>query len=125
MELHTNDISGIVGAVVLALLGIAFGFKKFLKGWNIETAENKVFTMLTGEIERMGKQNLQIATELNRLQLDIIALNSEIRKLTVENSKLHYEVITLNDQVETLKGIIATHNIVAACMPTGECFEKI
>jgi len=101
----------IVGTLGLALLATAYSLKKYLKGWNVLSAENSVINLLRDELDRMSNQNRDIATELNKLQVDLINLHKEIQSLTIENNRLYTQVNQLNHQVERLKNILGYHQI--------------
>jgi predicted nuclease with TOPRIM domain len=101
----------VLGTLGLALLAIAYSLKKYLKSWNNLSAENTVVTLLREELDRMSNQNVAIASELNKLQIDLINLHKEIQSLTIENNRLYAQVNQLNHQVERLKNILGYHQI--------------
>lgn len=111
MDDNIFETPQILGSIGVALLAIAYSIKKYLKGWNILSAENTVINLLREELDRMSNQNRDIATELNKLQLDLINLHKEIQSLTVENNRLYTQVNQLNFQVEKLKSILGYHQI--------------
>jgi predicted nuclease with TOPRIM domain len=111
MDADLFETPQIVGTLGVALLATAYSLKKYLKGWNLLSAENTVINLLREELDRMSSQNRDIASELNKLQLDLINLHKEIQILTVENNRLYTQVNQLNHQVERLKSILGYHQI--------------
>lgn len=111
MDDTISEAPKILGTVGVALLASAYALKKYLKGWNTISAENTVISLLREELDRMSNQNVSIATELNKLQHDLISLHREIQTLTVENNRLVSQVDQLNLQVERLKSILGYHQI--------------
>jgi cell division protein FtsB len=61
-----------------------------------------VVLLLREELERMSKQNAALATEMNKLQFEVIELNKSLGALTAENQRLHLEVNSLTQQVDRL-----------------------
>jgi cell division protein FtsB len=51
----------------------------------------------------MGQQNGLLATELNRLQQEMILLNAQLSQLCIENQHLQTEVVALTQEVNKFR----------------------
>ena len=101
-ESTSAAIAQYASGITVSLVAIAFGIQKLLKNWGATSAENKVVLLLREELERMSKQNAALATEMNKLQFEVIELNKSLGTLTAENQRLHLEVNSLTQQVDRL-----------------------
>lgn len=101
-----QDIAQIAVGGVLSLMALAYGIQKFFKGWREEDATGKVVTLLRTEIDRLSKQNAEIAKELNRFQTEIIGLNKSLIEMSRENARLHAEVKSLTEQITSLQSLL-------------------
>ena len=101
-ESTSAEIAQYASGITVSLVTIAFGIQKLLKNWSSNSAENKVVLLLREELERMSKQNAALATEMNKLQFEVIELNKSLGALTAENQRLHLEVNSLTQQVDRL-----------------------
>jgi predicted nuclease with TOPRIM domain len=101
-ESTSATIAQYASGITVSLVAIAFGIQKLLKNWGSNSAENKVVLLLREELERMSKQNAALATEMNKLQFEVIELNKSLGTLTAENQRLHLEVNSLTQQVDRL-----------------------
>lgn len=106
MTIETLSAGEVVTGLVLGILALAMGFQKFYNGWKSGEAESSVIEIMHEELERMGRQNMLLATELNKLQLEIVALNRELHKLNLENQRLHTEVVALTTEVSRLQTLL-------------------
>ena len=105
-ESTSATIAQYASGITVSLVAIAFGLQKLLKNWSSNSAENKVVSLLREELDRMGRQNALLATEMNKLQLEVIELNRSLGALTSENQRLHLEVNTLTQQVDRLQNTL-------------------
>ena len=101
-EAASAEIAQYASGITASLVAIAFGIQKLLKNWGSNSAEHKVVLLLREELERMSKQNAALATEMNKLQFEVIELNKSLGTLTAENQRLHLEVNSLTQQVDRL-----------------------
>jgi len=106
MYTDSSLIAQIAIGIVVGLAGVSLGLKKLLKGWKETSAESSLISIMHVEIERMAAQNSLLASELNKLQLEIITLTRELHNLTVENQKLNTEISQLREQIVTLKTLL-------------------
>jgi predicted nuclease with TOPRIM domain len=102
----TSVVVQTAGAIVLALITIAFSLQKLFKSWKETSTESSIMGVMHTELERMSKQNTLLSLELGKLQVEILNLNKELRTLTVENQRLHSEVATLTTEVNRLQSIL-------------------
>ena len=106
MGLESMSVGEIIAGLVLGILAVAMSFQKFYNGWKSGEAESSVIAIMHEELERMGKQNTLLATELNKLQIEIVTLNRELYKLNLENQRLHTEVVALTTEVSRLQNLL-------------------
>ncbi len=76
---------------------------KLLKDWKSTGAETSIITLMHTELERMSEQNGLLATELNRLQQEMIILNAQLAQLCIENQQLQTEVVALTEEVNKFR----------------------
>jgi hypothetical protein len=102
----TQSVPEWAAAAVVALAGIAIGFRRLVRINAVEKlaagradAENQVVALLRSELVRMSEQNGVLATELNTLQLRIVELSTQHQLMASVNAKL-------TAQVEELRGVI-------------------
>ena len=107
MGLDSMSIGEVATGLVLGILALAMGFQKFYNGWKGGEAESSIIAIMHEELERMGKQNTLLATELNKLQIEIVTLNRELYKLNLENQRLHTEVVALTTEVSRLQSLLS------------------
>ena len=105
-----SSIPELASAFVVGLLALTFGIQKLFKQWGSVSAENSVVSLMHGELERLSKQNTVLATELSKLQIEILSLNKELRTLSYENQSLHTEVATLTAEVSRLQTLLKKHS---------------
>jgi cell division protein FtsB len=79
------------------------GIQKLLKDWKSTHAETSVITLMHTELERMSQQNGVLATELHRLQQEMIILNAQLSQLCIENQQLQTEVVALTEEVNKFR----------------------
>lgn len=103
----TTSLAQILGGIAASFLVVILAGQKVLKGWQTNSTESSVMSILHTELERMSEQNTKLAVELGKLQIEVVALNSELRKLTVENQQLHSEVTALTQEVNRLQLILS------------------
>jgi predicted nuclease with TOPRIM domain len=101
-----SSLAEIAGGAFVALIAVALGLQKVIKGWKADNAESSIISMMRAELERMSNQNTRLSEELNKLQLELVTLNTELSKLTIENQHLHQEVVRLTSEVSKLKSLI-------------------
>jgi predicted nuclease with TOPRIM domain len=107
LQTITQALAVFSGAIIIFLI-VA---QKLLKGWRESSTESSVMTMMHRELERMAGHNTKLASELAKLQLEVVALNQELRKLTIENQQLHAEVATLTNEVTRLQALLAREGL--------------
>lgn len=105
-EFNSTTITQIGIAVLTILGGGILGIQKLTKSWKTTSAETSVVDLLHKELERLATQNTTLATELNKLQREIVSLNKKLGTLSTENQRLHTEVETLTVEVSELRGIL-------------------
>ena len=77
VEIENHSLIQTVSLVALAVVAFSVGIQKLLKDWKSTNAETSVITLMHTELERMSQQNGLLATELNRLQQEMILLNAQ------------------------------------------------
>ena len=103
VEIENHSLIQTVSLVALAVIAFSVGVQKLLKDWKSTNAETSVITMMHSELERMSAQNGLLATELNRLQQEMILLNAQLSQLCVENQQLQTEVVALTEEVNKFR----------------------
>lgn len=102
----STSVAEFATALVVALVGIAFGLQKLMKNWKESSTESSVLGILHTELQRMAAQNTRLAEELNKFQLEVMRLNEQLINLSEENRRLHIEVTNLTQEVGRLQQII-------------------
>lgn len=110
-ENNPEQLIQVLGMLSLAVVTAFVGIRKLLKDWNTDNAETSVINIMHEELERMSKQNTLLATELNKLQLEIVSLNRELHKLNLENQRLQLEVVALTREVTRLQTMLHTGDL--------------
>lgn len=105
-HIDSSTVFQLISGFVLGMLALAVGLQKLVQGWKSSDAESSVISIMHEELERMGKQNSILATELNKLQIEIVTLNRELHKLNLENQRLHTEVVALTTEVSRLQSLL-------------------
>lgn len=105
-----TTVPELTGAIVVALIAIAFGLQKLVKQWKSVAAESSIMDLMHTELERLANQNKLLTSELNKLQIEILTLNKELRSLSIENNRLHSEVAALTAEVTRLQSVLNQHN---------------
>jgi len=103
VEINDHSLIQTVSLVALAVVAFSVGIQKLLKDWKSTHAETSVITLMHTELERMSVQNGILATELNRLQQEMILLNTQLAQLCVENQQLQTEVVALTEEVNKFR----------------------
>ena len=103
VEIENHSLIQTVSLVALAVIAFSVGLQKLLKDWKSTSAETSVITLMHSELERMSVQNGILATELNRLQQEMIILNNQLSQLCVENQQLQTEVVALTEEVNKFR----------------------
>lgn len=103
VEIENHSLIQTVALVALAVIAFSVGIQKLLKDWKSTSAETSVITLMHSELERMSVQNGILATELNRLQQEMIILNNQLSQLCVENQQLQTEVVALTEEVNKFR----------------------
>lgn len=107
MEQPANFSELFLGGVA-GIIAVVFGAQKLSKGWKSDATETSVMSIMHDELERMATHNATLALELNKLQIEIVTLNQQMRSLIVENQRLHSEVAGLTAELALFK--VAMHN---------------
>lgn len=94
------EITQWAGLIVAAMIGIAFGIQRVLKNWKETGASSNVVSLLHAEVTRMGQHNETLLTKLTQLQTEILALQLQVGRLTVENNNLRSQVETLTAELD-------------------------
>ena len=103
VEIENQSLIQTVSLVALAVVAFSVGIQKLLKDWKSTNAETSIITLMHTELERMSEQNGMLAKELNRLQQEMILLNTQLSQLCVENQQLQTEVIALTEEVNKFR----------------------
>jgi predicted nuclease with TOPRIM domain len=103
VEINDHSLIQTVSLVALAVVAFSVGIQKLLRDWKSTHAETSVITLMHTELERMSEQNGLLSKELNRLQQEMIVLNTQLSQLCVENQRLQTEVVALTDEVSKLR----------------------
>ena len=103
VEINDHSFIQTVSLVALAVVAFSVGIQKLLKDWKSTGAETSVITLMHTELERMSEQNGLLATELNRLQQEMIILNAQLAQLCIENQQLQTEVVALTEEVNKFR----------------------
>jgi predicted nuclease with TOPRIM domain len=103
VEIDNHSLIQTVSLVALAVIAFSVGIQKLLKDWKSTGAETSVITLMHTELERMSAQNGILATELNRLQQEMIILNNQLSQLCIENQQLQTEVVALTEEVNKFR----------------------
>lgn len=103
VEIDNHSVIQTVSLVALAVVAFSVGIQKLLKDWKSTGAETSIITLMHNELERMSEQNGLLATELNRLQQEMILLNSQLSQLCIENQQLQTEVVALTEEVNKFR----------------------
>lgn len=103
VEIDNHSVIQTVSLVALAVIAFSVGIQKLLKDWKSTDAETSVITLMHTELERMSAQNGILATELNRLQQEMIILNNQLSQLCIENQQLQTEVVALTEEVNKFR----------------------
>lgn len=101
-----DTIAQYTTAVMVALVGLAIGLQKLIKGWKESSTESSVMDILHKELERMSEQNTKLAGQLNKFQLEVVRLNEQLINLSEENRRLHIEVTNLTAEVGRLQELV-------------------
>lgn len=103
VEIDNHSLIQTVSLIALAVIAFSVGIQKLLKDWKSTGAETSVITLMHTELERMSAQNGILATELNRLQQEMIILNNQLSQLCIENQQLQTEVVALTEEVNKFR----------------------
>ena len=103
VEIGNHSLIQTISLVALAVVAFSVGIQKLLKDWKSTGAETSVITLMHTELERMSAQNGILATELNRLQQEMIILNNQLSQLCIENQQLQTEVVALTEEVNKFR----------------------
>jgi len=103
VEINDHSFIQTVSLVALAVVAFSVGIQKLLKDWKSTGAETSIITLMHTELERMSEQNGLLATELNRLQQEMIILNAQLAQLCIENQQLQTEVVALTEEVNKFR----------------------
>lgn len=114
LETDLTSLIQVLGVLAVSVITAFIGIKKITKGWQSDTAETSIITLMHEELERMSKQNTLLSLELGRLHTEVIALNHQLQKLTVENQQLQLEVIALTTEVARLQVVLHQGDLSAA-----------
>ena len=108
---HSTIIAQWAVALVIALVGIAYGIQKLVRNWKATDAESSIISIMHSELERMAAQNTILAEELNKLQLEIIKLTKELHNLSIENQRLNTEIASLTEEVTRMQKLLEDNNL--------------
>lgn len=106
LETSSDSVVQVLGSIALAVIVVFVGIQKLLKDWRTTSAESSVITLMHTELERMAQQNTSLSLELGRLHDEVINLNHQLQKLTVENQCLQTEVVALTREVTRLQTVL-------------------
>ena len=103
INLSSFNVVESAGLLAVSLIGVVFALQKVLKNFKSESAESNIITLMHKELARLSDQNTKLSEELSAFQLQVVDLNKQIQKLTLENQRLHNEVARLHDMLELTK----------------------
>lgn len=106
LETSSDSVVQVLGSIALAVIVVFVGIQKLLKDWRTTSAESSVITLMHTELERMAQQNTSLSLELGRLHDEVINLNHQLQKLTIENQCLQAEVVALTREVTRLQTVL-------------------
>lgn len=109
MPTDTNYITEIVVGALVGLSGLAIGLQKLVKGWKETSAESSVISIVHSELERLAEQNKFLTAEINRLQVEVITLNKQLKDLIIENQQLNQEIAGLTKEVNRLQTMLSVY----------------
>ena len=95
-----------VGAGSLFMLATLL--QKFLVSIKTDKTEGSVMSIMHQELGRMAEHNKILSEELNKLQIKILALNTQLTALTQENQRLDSEILVLTGEIGRLQAILTT-----------------
>lgn len=101
-----TSLAQLLSGIVATFLIVILAGQKVLKGWQTNSTESSVMSILHTELTRMAEQNTKLASELSKLQLEVLALNRELQKLNSEKVELHTEVISLSSEIDRLREML-------------------
>ncbi len=115
MAVDFESIREVAGWVTAALVGGAVGLQKMMRftaannaGIEHAKADEALMKGLRVELERLGKQNGDLAATLNQLQTRIQELQTEVGQLRGENTRQAREIVDLHHENGRLREEIAT-----------------
>lgn len=115
MAFEFDTVKEVAGWVTAVLLGGAVGLQKLMRfsaannaGIEHARADEALLKGLRVELERLGKQNGDLAETLNSLQLRIQGLQTEVGQLRGENARQAREIVDLHAENSRLRDEIAT-----------------
>lgn len=122
-----GTVKEIAGWVAAALVGGAIGIQKLMRftaannaGIEHARADEALVKGLRTELERLGRQNGELAVTLNGLQTRITQLNEEVGKLRGENTRQAREIIDLHQENSRLREDIATLHAEITLLRSGQ-----
>lgn len=102
-EVVTLGSPEVFAGILLFLATLAIGVQKLVKLSKSESIETHIIETMHEELSRLSTQNGILASELNKLQLEVIKLTKEIHTLTIENQQLHSQISQLTNKVLSSK----------------------
>ena len=106
-----QEISTLIAGVVAGIGGTAFALRKLQLAWagdsvvlTAQAAQKALVEQLHEELTRLSTQNVELATQLAKLQLHICTLTGQITLLTAENQQLKVEVTALSAKFDSAAG---------------------
>ena len=103
ISLSSFNVVESAGLLAVSLIAVVFALQKVLKNFKSESAESNIISLMHNELARLSDQNKKLSEELSAFQLQVVDLNKQIQKLTLENQRLHNEVARLHDMLELSK----------------------
>lgn len=110
-DIDTSNTGGWIAGIFASLAGLVVAARKFRVGWasddvhlRLLEAQRAQVDQLHKELARMGQQNGELATELNRLQLIIVDLHREVAEVTREREEMRTQLAALTREIGRLTG---------------------
>jgi predicted nucleic acid-binding Zn-ribbon protein len=103
VDIENHSLIQTISLIALAVVAFSVGLQKLLKEWKSNNAETSVITLMHTELERLSEQNGLLSKELNRLQQEMIVLNTQLSQLCIENQRLQTEVVALTEEISKLR----------------------
>lgn len=107
--IQNSDVAEWASYITVGLFGVAYSLQKYIKGWRETGASSDVVKLLHTEVLRMSEQNSKLMIEIGHLQNQIVSLNQQLTDLQHENQLLNTQVRNLTAEVSRLHIILPSN----------------